>query len=165
MPLAELVAPGGRAARATGVEVNAEQAYLFEILDADPRPTTPEARALYAPDGPAARARATLFRFPELADALERLGAEGPEPFYRGDVARRGRATGCVERGGTLGARRPRRLRADRARARSRARFRGREVLTNPPPSSGGILIAYALELLERLGAAAPAPVAAIGRR
>jgi gamma-glutamyltranspeptidase/glutathione hydrolase len=32
-----------------------------------------------------------------------------------------------------------------------RARFRGREVLTNPPPSSGGILIADALELLERL--------------
>jgi gamma-glutamyltranspeptidase/glutathione hydrolase len=31
-----------------------------------------------------------------------------------------------------------------------RARFRNREVLTNPPPSSGGILIAYALELLER---------------
>ena len=32
------------------------------------------------------------------------------------------------------------------------ARFRGTEVLTNPPPSSGGILIAYALGLLERLG-------------
>ena len=31
-------------------------------------------------------------------------------------------------------------------------RFRGTEVLTNPPPSSGGILIAYCLGLLERLG-------------
>jgi gamma-glutamyltranspeptidase / glutathione hydrolase len=30
--------------------------------------------------------------------------------------------------------------------------FRGREVLTNPPPSSGGILIADALGILERLG-------------
>ena len=30
--------------------------------------------------------------------------------------------------------------------------FQGREVLTNPPPSSGGILIAYGLEVLERLG-------------
>jgi gamma-glutamyltranspeptidase/glutathione hydrolase len=30
--------------------------------------------------------------------------------------------------------------------------FRGAEVLTNPPPSSGGILIAYCLGLLERLG-------------
>ena len=33
----------------------------------------------------------------------------------------------------------------------TRARFRGREVLTNPPPSSGGILIADALELLDRI--------------
>ena len=30
--------------------------------------------------------------------------------------------------------------------------YRGREVLTNPPPSSGGILIADALGILERLG-------------
>ncbi len=33
-----------------------------------------------------------------------------------------------------------------------RAAFAGCEVLTNPPPSSGGILIAFALDLLERLG-------------
>src|SRR5918994_443179 len=32
-----------------------------------------------------------------------------------------------------------------------RVRYRGREVLTNPPPSSGGILIADALGILERL--------------
>jgi len=32
------------------------------------------------------------------------------------------------------------------------AAYRGRDVLTNPPPSSGGILIAYALDLLERAG-------------
>ena len=34
----------------------------------------------------------------------------------------------------------------------ARVTYRGREVLTNPPPSSGGILIAYALDILERLG-------------
>jgi gamma-glutamyltranspeptidase/glutathione hydrolase len=32
------------------------------------------------------------------------------------------------------------------------AHYRGVDVLTNPPPSSGGILISYALNLLERLG-------------
>jgi gamma-glutamyltranspeptidase/glutathione hydrolase len=32
------------------------------------------------------------------------------------------------------------------------ARFRGHDVLTNAPPSSGGILIAYSLGVLERLG-------------
>jgi gamma-glutamyltranspeptidase/glutathione hydrolase len=34
------------------------------------------------------------------------------------------------------------------------ARFRGTEVLTNPPPSSGGILIVYSAGILERLGEA-----------
>jgi gamma-glutamyltranspeptidase/glutathione hydrolase len=33
-----------------------------------------------------------------------------------------------------------------------RARFRGRGFISNPPPSAGGILIVFALALLERLG-------------
>src|SRR5262249_15512630 len=36
-----------------------------------------------------------------------------------------------------------------------RTTFAGQEVLSNPPPSSGGVLIAYGLALLERLPAAA----------
>jgi gamma-glutamyltranspeptidase/glutathione hydrolase len=36
-------------------------------------------------------------------------------------------------------------------RVPARVAYRGREVLTNPPPSCGGILIAYALAMLERL--------------
>src|SRR5919108_35921 len=36
-------------------------------------------------------------------------------------------------------------------RAPAQVRYQGREVLTNPPPSSGGILIADALGILERL--------------
>ena len=35
-----------------------------------------------------------------------------------------------------------------------RVRYRDREVLTNPPPSAGGTLLAYALALLDR----GPAP-------
>ena len=56
-----------------------------------------------------------------------------------------------VAHGGTLG---PADLAAYEAIERKpiRAPFRGAEVLTNPPPSSGGILIAYCLGLLERLG-------------
>ena len=39
-----------------------------------------------------------------------------------------------------------------------RVAYRGREVLTNPPPSAGGTLLAYALALLERAGGGAPTP-------
>jgi gamma-glutamyltranspeptidase/glutathione hydrolase len=146
-PLAELVGPGVRLAR-EGAPVNAEQAYILDIL-APIHGRLEGTRELYAPQGRPLR-EGDEFRFPELAEALERFGAEGAEPFYRGEVAA---AIGefVLEQGGTLG---PGDLAAYEAipRAPIGVRFRGTEVLTNPPPSSGGILIAYCLGLLERMG-------------
>ena len=80
------MAPAARLAR-DGVELNGEQAYVFEILDGIVT-ATPESRALFAPEGRLLRA-GELIRQPELADALERLGAEGAAPFYSGDIAPR----------------------------------------------------------------------------
>ncbi len=155
IPLAELVAPAAATAR-RGVVVNEQQAYLFEILSPITR-ATPEARAHFMPAGHPPRV-GDVHRDPALADALERLGAEGPAPFYTGDVA----AAVCdwvAERGGLL-------TRADLAayeavaRAPVRVGYRGRTVVTNPPPSAGGILLAYALALLDR--GPSPPSVAAI---
>ena len=146
-PLAELVKPGVRLAR-EGAPVNAEQAYILDILE--PIHARLEGtRELYAPAGRTLR-EGDLFHFGELADALERFAAEGSEPFYRGEVAA-ALSDFVVEHGGTLG---PADLAGYEAIERRpiRAAFRGTEVLTNPPPSSGGILIAYCLGLLERLG-------------
>jgi gamma-glutamyltranspeptidase / glutathione hydrolase len=147
VPLEALVGPGVRLAR-EGAPVNAEQAYILEIL-APIQERQPGTRALYAPEGRTLHEGET-FRFPELAEALERFGAEGAEPFCRGEVAD-AISDYVLEHGGTLG-------RGDFAayeaieRRPVRAPFRGAEVLTNPPPSSGGILIAFCLGLLERLG-------------
>jgi gamma-glutamyltranspeptidase / glutathione hydrolase len=147
VPLADLIGPGVRLAR-EGAPVNAEQAYILEIL-APIQERQPETRALYAPGGRTLHEGET-FRFPELAEALERFAAEGAEPFCRGEVAA---AIGdfVTEHGGTLG---PGDFAAYEAIERDpvRAPFRGTEVLTNPPPSSGGTLIAFCLGLLERLG-------------
>jgi gamma-glutamyltranspeptidase / glutathione hydrolase len=144
---ADLVGAGVRLAR-EGAPINAEQAYILEILWPIHR-RLEEARGLYAPAG-RPLGEGDVFRFPELADALERFGGEGAEPFYRGDVA--AALSGFVtEHGGTLGA-------TDLASYEAIERqpihvpFRGTDVLINPPPSSGGILIAYSLGLLERLG-------------
>src|SRR4051794_5526670 len=143
VPLAELCAPAAALAR-SGVEVNPQQAYLFEILS----PITEhseESRALYMPDG-RPHALGEVHRDPVLADALERLAAEGPRSFYEGEVAA-AVSDWVRERGGTL-------TRADLAayeaipREPVRVAYRGREVLTNPPPSAGGTLLAYALALL-----------------
>jgi gamma-glutamyltranspeptidase/glutathione hydrolase len=146
-PAADLVGAGVRLAR-KGAPVNAEQAYILEILWPIHR-RLDETRQLYAPEG-RPLGEGDVFRFPELAEALERFGAEGAEPFHRGEIATA--LSGYVAaHGGTLGA-------TDLAEYEAIERspvavpFRGAEVLTNPPPSAGGILIAYSLGLLERLG-------------
>jgi gamma-glutamyltranspeptidase / glutathione hydrolase len=157
MPMSELVEPGVRLAR-EGVEVTPMQAYLFTVLE--PILTEfEETRELYAPRGRILE-EGDVFRFPDLADALERYAAEGPEPFYRGEIAK-AIAEWVTPRGGTLGTED---LAAYEPIARDpvAARFRGTEVLTNPPPSSGGILIGLCLELLERLGSASVEDVVAV---
>ncbi len=131
-----------------GVELNAMQAYLLRILkpihDRDD-----EARELYAPGG-RTLAEGETFRWPALGDALELFAERGAEPFVTGEVAERVSAF-VTDRGGTL-SREDLAAYAPVLRQPVRAGFRGREVLTNPLPSAGGTLIAYALELLERAG-------------
>jgi gamma-glutamyltranspeptidase/glutathione hydrolase len=145
VPLADLAAPAAKLAR-DGVMVTPEQAYVFEIL-APITASTAEARALYFPESRVPHA-GDVMRDPVLAAALERLGAEGADPFYAGDVGARVSERVC-ELGGTL-------TREDLAAYRTvprepvRVRYRGREVLTNPPPNAGGTLLAYALALLDR---------------
>ncbi len=147
MALGDLTSSSAHAARA-GVEVTPMQAFLFQILAPIMR-STPEVAALYEPLGEPLGAGEKIH-LPELGDLLERLGREGPAFLYSGDVAA-AVSEWVLDRGGLL-------TREDLAgyavveRRPTRARFRGREVLTNPPPSSGGILIADALELLERIG-------------
>ena len=147
VPIARLAEPGIELGR-NGVRLTKGAAYFHEIL----HPilvSTPESAALYTPDGKQL-VEGDTFRYPDMSEALERYAAEGAAPFYSGDSARLV-CDWVRERGGTLGMddlaayepieRRP-----------VQARFRGYDVLTNPPPSSGGILIAFALGVLERLG-------------
>lgn len=151
MPLEDLAEPAAQLAR-EGVVLNAGQAYVAEIL-VDLLTSTPECAALWAPGGRLLR-EGGLMRNPELGEALLRLARDGAEPFYRGDIA----ASVCdwlADRGGSLRA-------ADLAgyeaieREPVRMAYRDREILTNPPPSAGGTLLAYALALLDR-GPAPPA--------
>ncbi|HLH14051.1 MAG TPA: gamma-glutamyltransferase [Solirubrobacteraceae bacterium] len=145
MPLASLTGPAAQLAR-DGVALNAGQAYVAEIL-VDLLTSTPECAALWAPHGRLLR-EGEVLRNDELADALERLGRDGAQPFYTGDIA----AAVCRwlrEHGGSL---RASELAGYEAIEREPAEvaYRDRRVLTNPPPSAGGTLLAYALALLDR---------------
>ena len=151
IPASELAAPAAAMAR-DGVELNAEQAYIFEILE----PilcTTPEAQAIFAPGGRALR-EGERFRDPELADTIDRFGADGAEPFYRGDIAD-AIVEWLAERGGQV-------TRADLEAYEAVPRepvhvtYRGRQVMTNPPPSAGGTLLALAMAKLDAASSGPP---------
>ena len=143
--LADLTAPAAALAR-DGVVLNAQQAEVVHLLEAILR-STPECEAIYAPDGPLLD-ECECFRDPDLADTIERLGADGAAPFYTGDIAEAVVAT-VARGGGVLTADDLRRYEAD-AREPLEVGYRGRDVLTNPPPSAGGILLALVLARLDR---------------
>jgi gamma-glutamyltranspeptidase/glutathione hydrolase len=151
---AALAAPAAALAR-EGVALNAAQAYVFEILEPI-LVTTTESRAVFAPEG-RALGEGDLFCSDELATTIERFGSDGAAPFYSGDVA--DAVVAWVQaRGGQL-------TKADLeayapvARDPVRATYRGREVLTNPPPSAGGTLLALAMARLDERSDGAPSAV------
>lgn len=144
---ATLLEPAIELARG-GLDLTREQAYLHAILDIILRHTE-EGRAVYGPRGERLVAGDRLV-MSDLAETLELLAEEGGEAFHGGPL---GRAVSDHVRahGGTL-------TREDLAAYRPiwrrpiEAAFAGHEVVSNPPPSSGGVLIAYGLRLLDRAG-------------
>lgn len=96
-----------------------------------------------------------LWRQPELAATLARLQKDGPREFYEGETARL-IADAMAQHGGTI-------TRADlknyhaTERLPLRGAYRGYEIVTMPPPSSGG------LALLQMLGMLEPFDVRALG--
>ena len=87
------------------------------------------------------------FLQPDLADTLQVIADEGPDAFYRGPIA--DKIVAEMERGGgfidaeSLAAYEP------AVREPARGNYRGYEVLTMPPPSSGGIHVVQMLNILE----------------
>jgi len=87
-----------------------------------------------------------VFRQPDLARTLERI-AENPGDFYHGSLARE--LAAAMQKGGGL-------ITADdlagyevKEREPVRGTYRGYEILSSPPPSSGGTVLIEALNILE----------------
>ena len=147
IPWATLLEPAIELAR-EGLELNGQQAYLHAILDIILRHTE-EGRVIYGPEGERLVAGNRLV-MSDLADTLELLAAEGARAFYEGPFARR-LSDHLRAHGGTV-------TREDFAGYRPIWRrpiavdFLQHRVVSNPPPSSGGVLIAYGLRMLDRAG-------------
>ena len=88
-----------------------------------------------------------IFKQPELAATLERLARNGHDGFYRGVTGKRLLA-GVKAAGGQWTAEE---LAGYQVKEREPLRFEydGWDIVTAPPPSSGGIAIAQMLQILE----------------
>jgi len=144
LPLSRSLAPAIRYAR-EGFPV------YFRLTDqyADRREVMeryPTTRAVFMADGDGIEAGETLV-LPDLARTLERLGKDGYDGFYKGDVARAILAT--VKADGVEWT--ADELASYRVKEREPIRFAYRdwEVVTAPPPSSGGVVLAEILQVLE----------------
>ena len=147
MPMTELMQPAIELAR-NGVTIEPFQAYLLQLVG--PIYVTQAAQPLFCSGDDPERLMGAgdVFTNAALGDVLETLGIEGQGLFYRGEIARE--LVRMCEDYGHL-------CYEDMTAYQTIVRkplgidHRGRRFLTNPPPSAGGILIAFGLNLLEQL--------------
>lgn len=149
LPMAEVMAPAIQAAR-QGIRLNSFQVYLFHLVNAI-YSSTPECRRIFGREGNGEPvSEGELLVFPDLAATLEALLIEGDELFYKGEIQQK--IAHLYEAGGTVSGDD---LKAYQVVKRTpfEFRFRNNRLLTNPPPASGGAMVAFAMDLL---GAEAP---------
>ncbi|MBT8062558.1 MAG: gamma-glutamyltransferase [Xanthomonadales bacterium] len=147
LPVSEIVAPAVDLAR-EGVRITAYQSEICHIL----KPileASPEAMQLVATaEEPGAIAdEGSVVRNPDMAETLEALAQEGPDLFYRGELARH-LVRDSEEQGGML---QLDDLSAYRVAERKPVFYtsHGARFAFNSPPSPSGCLLAFALTLIE----------------
>src|SRR5713226_4920002 len=105
----------------------------------------PESKRIFLRDGNYYQP-GELFKQPELARTLERI-AKDPDDFYHGAVARE--LAAAVQKGGGLMTPEDLANYEVKERAALHGAYRGYEVISAPPPSSGGIVLLETLNILE----------------
>ena len=144
LPLKTLLEPAIELARG-GFEITPIFAYVLQLL----KPIyedNPGIKNVFVPNGKCLKA-GDVLKLPQLAHSLSRIADEGPDYFYRGAIAEaierdHGRSGGLITRSD---------LAAYRVKTSEPLSidYRQCRVLLPPPPSFGGVLIAFSLKLLE----------------
>jgi gamma-glutamyltranspeptidase/glutathione hydrolase len=105
----------------------------------------PESRRIFQRDGNFYQP-GEIFRQPELARTLERIAAQ-PDDFYHGAIARELAAS--LQKGGGIVTVEDLAQYEVREREPVRGTYRGYEIISAPPPSSGGAVLIEALNIAE----------------
>jgi len=87
-----------------------------------------------------------VFKQPDLAKTLERIAAN-PDDFYHGELARD--LAAAIQKGGGLITAEDLAQYTVKERQPIRGTYRGYEIISAPPPSSGGVALVEILNILE----------------
>ena len=143
--LAELIAPAIALAR-DGIPV------ADDVADSLPRARPRRARwpasakIFLKPDG-SALAPGDMLMQRDLADTLTAIARDGPRAFYNGPIAER--IAAAVQSAGGLMTRADLAAYAPIEHAPVRGSYRGHEIISMPPSSSGGVILIEMLNILE----------------
>jgi gamma-glutamyltranspeptidase/glutathione hydrolase len=141
----ELVEPAVRLAR--GFRVSANFARDLNAMLAGPLSKFPSSVAAYGKPGGGKWAEGDTIQLTDLARTLEAIAKDGPDAFYKGWIAD-SIAVAMRANGGIISKQDLAEYQA-RARTPVRGKYRGHEIISMAPPSSGGIVIVEALNILE----------------
>ena len=129
-----------------GIEVTAGLSESLEALSDRLQKWPSTKKIFFKPDGSAYQP-GELLRQPELAKSLKLIAAKGADGFYKGETARK-LVKAVNEAGGNMSLQDLANYRAI-ARVPVKGDYRGYEIVSMPPPSSGGIHIVQILNILE----------------
>lgn len=141
LPLARVMAPAIKLAQ-EGFALAWEDA--DDLKDAD-LTRFPESRRIFQNNGKFFKS-GDVLKQPELARTLERI-AKNSNDFYHGDLARE--IAAAVQKGGGLITAEDLAKYEVKEREPIRGTYRGYEIISAPPPSSGGIVLVETLNMLE----------------
>lgn len=153
LPLSTSLAPAIRLAK-QGFPVE-EHYRRLALMRRDVLNRSPDARRIFLSNGEVPTAGQLIIQ-PELAALLETLAEHGHDGFYRGELAQK-LVDGVVDNGGLWSL-------EDLASYRVVERepvtgtFRGAKIISAAPPSSGGVVLIQALNILERFNDGRPDP-------
>lgn len=144
-PLAEVMAPAIKLAE-DGIEVTPGLADSLVALEERLKKWPSSAKVFFKADGSAYQVGERL-RQPDLAASLKRIAQQGADGFYKGKTAEQ--IVAAVNKAGGIMSMQDLAEYQAIARKPVRGDYRGYEVVSMPPPSSGGTHIVQILNILE----------------
>ena len=140
-----MIEPAARLAE-HGVPISIELAQSLQETRERMTPWPASMKAFFKPDGAAYQPGDTLIQ-PDLAASLQLIAEQGAQAFYEGEIARR-LVADMQAHNGLIGLEDLKNYRAI-VREPVRGTYRGYQIASMPPPSSGGVHLIQLLNILE----------------